>query len=155
MMYHPFSRTFSRLSMNSPIQKSCKYNILSLVWHRIQTQDIDSLIRIAHLRIAPQWAILRWAFLTFTIQSDWISLELHQNNILIAFNIGLWLAIQMHCFNSSTLISFAANRMFQTQTKIPDSRGLHLLLPDNKNIRMYILQSFCRKHLISCKDFEC
>ena len=24
-------------------------------------------LRIAHLRIAPQWAILRWAILTFTI----------------------------------------------------------------------------------------
>ena len=23
-------------------------------------------LRIAHLRIAPQWAILRWAILTFT-----------------------------------------------------------------------------------------
>ena len=27
-------------------------------------------LRIAHLRIAPQWAILRWAILTFTDQND-------------------------------------------------------------------------------------
>ena len=24
-------------------------------------------LRIAHLRVAPQWAILRWAILTFTL----------------------------------------------------------------------------------------
>ena len=29
-------------------------------------------LRIAHLRIAPQWAILRWAILTFTV-SDVLS----------------------------------------------------------------------------------
>ena len=27
-------------------------------------------LRIAHLRIAPQWAILRWAILTFTAGAD-------------------------------------------------------------------------------------
>ena len=37
--------------------------VLWLGWAILITDGL----RIAHLRIAPQWAILRWAFLTFTV----------------------------------------------------------------------------------------
>ena len=44
-------------------------------------------LRIAHLRIAPQWAILRGAILTFTY---WLSTEVSKLQTLVKIVTPLW-----------------------------------------------------------------